>query len=438
MFDATGTTIATAGVNAFHQVRYEFSFGDDRGQTWPISGQPKNIQRGGPLAAHVFDQPGTYTVRVRATAPNGAYSDSTVSITVQSADAAYSGAKTVCVSTSANYAGCPAGAVQQTALPTEYSGKRVLLRRGETFGQVSVRYEDDNVQVGGFGSGTAKPRVNRVTVGSGMTPTSGNFPDDITVMDLDIANGIGHTGPGSRLFFYRNDLDDASATANNSIEVGAAIGYFANQDPNRKVPADQYYNAHEIFVVENRVIGSTENDTVPRGNFYGSGSRMAFLGNDMGSAFQHTVRLFSAHKTVMQHNAIRGRSSDGIRHALKIHSGGLGAYNDNYAISGGTWASSQIVLANNLFGDPQDNNAWTVAIRPQNAGADSGEGIEDVILENNRFVRGLATNTDLLLVGRRLETRGNTRADGGSLAITADNTPYPSLPADWRGPYTLQ
>ncbi|MFZ2256311.1 MAG: hypothetical protein WAW59_07605 [Patescibacteria group bacterium] len=57
------------------------------------------------------------------------------------------------------------------------------------------------------------------------------------------------------------------------------------------------------------------------------------MGNDMGTAQQHTVRLWAMNRGFIAHNALRGRSSDGIRVALKLHSGGFGEYNDNFAIS---------------------------------------------------------------------------------------------------------
>ena len=141
-------------------------------------------------------------------------------------------------------------------------------------------------------------------------------------------------------------------------------------------------------MVENRIIGSTEDDDTPLSNLHGAGARIALLGNEIGRADEHTVRLYNAYKTVIAHNALKGISSHGIRHSLKLHSGGFGDYNDNFSISGGEWAARQIVIANNLFGDATDNNSWTVAIRPQNDRENSGEGIEDVIIENNRFVRG--------------------------------------------------
>ncbi|MEZ5702014.1 MAG: hypothetical protein R3E42_08715 [Burkholderiaceae bacterium] len=116
-------------------------------------------------------------------------------------------------------------------------------------------------------------------------------------------------------------------------------------------------------------------------NLAGEGSRFVILGNDMGTAKQHTVRIWGMHKGFIAHNALRGRSSDGIRVALKVHSGGLGDYSDDYAVSGSTWASRQIVIANNRLGDPSDNNSFTGGASPQNNTDSSREGLEDVIRE---------------------------------------------------------
>jgi hypothetical protein len=424
LFDASATTVSNA--NAFHQLSYQFSFGDDNGQTWAASGQSKNVQVGGPIAAHVFDVPGTYTVRVRASS-SSASSETTVTVTVQSPDSAYSGASTVCVSASANYGGCPSGAATQTALPSSYAGKRVLLRRGESFGAVNIRHADDNVVVGAFGTG-AKPKVQRVGISENAIPVAGQFADDVTVMDLDIASGINHMSSGARHLYYRNDLIQAGG--DNSIHIGGALSYAVSTSG---WAASSFYIPREFFIVENRIVGATTG--TPAYNFYGGGSRLAILGNDMGKAGQHTLRLTGAHKSIVAHNALRGQSSDGIRQALKMHAGGLLAYADNYATTMGKWATSQVVIANNLFGDPNDNNSWTTATAPQNG--TEQEGLEDVIAENNRFYRGSKTNTEMVMVGRRMTTRGNARVDGGALNINNASTLSFNLPADWQGPYWI-
>jgi PKD repeat protein len=431
-FDATGTTSSLSSQHPFHHVRYSFDFGDQRGLNWPISGLSKNVQTGGPLAAHVFDQPGTYQVRVRATDLAGDYSERSINITVLDPSAAYAGTGTICVSAAANYAGCPSGASQVTALPSSatFNGRRVLLRSGETFGSISIQHGSQNVQVGAYGTG-AKPRVNSIVVGTAQ-PTSASFPRNISIMDLNILQRFEQFASMSQLLLYRNTFAPSTSATEGQITIGAALEYIVSH---AALAANQYTQPREIFVVENQLTGSLSNTFL---NMQGSGSRFVILGNDMGTSQQHTLRLFRMHKGLVAHNALRGRSSDGIRHALKIHSGGLGDYNDNYAISGSTWASRQIVIANNLLGDPSDNNSWTGVAGPQNNGENSREGLEDVVLENNVFHRGPNTNTEFILMGRRMTSRGNSRADGGSVNVSQYNNSYQLLPAEWVGPFYYQ
>ena len=432
-FDATGTTSNLASQHPFHHVRYTFNFGDDRGNTWPISGLPKNSQAGGPLAAYVFDMPGTYQVRVRATDQQGGYSESTVTVDVLDPNTVYAGAGTICVSAVANYAGCPAGASQETVLPSSntFNNRRVLLRRGESFGSITVPHGSQNVQVGAFGTG-ANPRVSSVMVGA-LGPPSSAFPRDITIMDLNILNRFEQMVTMSRLLLYRNTFEVPTGEVPVSqIIIASALSYIVD---NHTLPRDQYFQPRELFIVENQVRGSTSN---PFMNMSGEGSRFVIMGNDMGTAQQHTLRIWAMHKGYIAHNALRGRSSDGIRHSLKLHSGGLGDYNDNYGISGRFWASRQIVIANNLLGDPADNNSFTGGASPQNNGPDSREGLEDVVLENNRFIRGVNTNTEFILMGRRMTSRGNTRVDGGPVNINQFGNSYQLLPPEWVGPFYYQ
>lgn len=433
-FDATGTTLAgTNGAHPVHHVRYEFNFGNERGQTWAPSGLNKNTQTGGPIAAHVFDHPGTYTVRVRARDGSGSVSETTLNITVQDPNSVFPGSQTVCVSSSSNFADCPAGAAQQTVLPgsASYSGRRVLLRRGESFGSISIPHGASHVQIGAFGAGSTKPTVSRLSIGT-LSPTSSAFPNDITVSDLSIAGGIEQYVTASRLLFYRNDVGAQGSGLVAQINLASALAYIVQH---HSLPRDQYFQPREIFVVENRVHGSTSNPLV---NMVGEGSRFVILGNDMGTAQQHTVRLYAMHKGFIAHNALRGRSSDGIRVALKLHSGGLGEYHDNYALSGGSWATRQVVIANNRLSDTTDNNSFTGGAGPENNTTESRQGLEDVILENNLFHRGPNTNTEFILMGRRMTSRGNTRADGGVPNINQYNNSYQLLPAEWNGPYYVQ
>ena len=371
--------------------------------------------------------PGTYAVRVRATDANGAYSDATVNITVQDPNTVYAGTKTVCVSPSANYSGCPAGAAQQTGVPITFNGKRVLLHRGESFGAVTVPVDHKAVQVGAFGTGAA-PVVPNVDIGSGNTPTSAVFPDDVTVSDLKVSNQIIQWISASRVLIYRNTIPSTS-NATEQINIGAAFTWFAGG--RSSLSASSFSWPREIFVVENNVTGTTSGP-VAYNLFDGGSSKTAILGNVMGSSQMHTFRFGALNKSVVAHNAVKGKSSDGMRHAIKLHGLGLASYNDSFAVSGGAWASTQVVVANNLIGDATDNNQWTVSLSPENDV--TAEGLQDVIAENNRFVRGANTTYDLVLAGRRLTYRGNTRVDGAAMGVYQGGHAE-ALPASWSGPY---
>jgi len=431
-FDASATSSTLANQHPFHHVRYSFNFGDERGQTWSVSGAQKNVQTGGPIAAYVYDLPGTYTVRVRATDASGNISERTTTVEVQDPNAVYAGTRTVCVSAAAIFTGCPSGASQITTLPNaaSYSDRRVLLRRGETFGNIEIPHASQNVQVGAFGTG-ARPRVNNILVGA-LNPPNSSFPRDITIMDLNVLGHFEQFVTMSRLLLYRNVFDAPTLDFRVAqINIASALAYIV---PRSSMPANQFIQPRELFVVENQARGSTSN---PLMNMVGEGSRFVIMGNDFGTAQQHTVRLYAMHKGYIAHNALRGRSSDGIRVALKLHSGGLGDYSDNYAVSGSTWASRQVVIANNRLGDTTDNNSFTGGASPQNNGPNSREGLEDVVLENNVFFRGANTNTEFILMGRRMTSRGNTRADGGAPNINQFGT-YQLLPAEWVGPFYYQ
>lgn len=434
MFDATRTT-APAKMDAFSEINYTFDFGDDRKLTWPHSGQPRNTQSGAPLAAHVFDVPGTFTVRVRAQTKEGAASEATVTIKVEDPDVVFSGERTICVSPTRQYAGCPAKAVRETRLPASLATKRVLLNRGESFGPLSINRNSDTILIGSYGTGH-KPIVQQVLINAGQF--NGKFVDDLVIMDLAITEGINQYGTGSRHLYYRNDL--TTAGGNNSIVIGHALDYLAQRNPKARMQ-----NPREIFVVDNVIRGQVNSAQRPFNNIEGQGAFIAIMGNDVSRAEQHSMRLFAVHKGVVAHNALRGHSlgtgpngtGASIRSTMKIHSGGLQPYADDWSANASRWATSQLVIADNQFGDRENNTSFTAGVAPQDREPGTTEGIEDVVIERNRFIRGPYTNTEMENLGRRITTRKNTRIDGGAPHLSTGR-PSPSLPAEWHGPYFRQ
>jgi PKD domain len=425
LFDATATSpmSKTNTIDLFRQVKYAFNFGDERGEVWPVSNVSKNVQTGGPIAAHVFTVPGTYDVSVTTTEPLGTISTKTVSITVQDPAVVYAGTKTVCVSAVSDFAGCPTGAAKATSLPNVMNGLRVLLHTGESFGDINLQDGNTGVTVSSYGTG-AKPTVATVGVGS-WRPATTNFANDITVMNLNVAGNVTQS-IGSRVLFYRNTL--TSTNPNNSGLYFGNIGYWAGGDPYRQVPASAFQHAREIFVVENSITSTPSGAII---GIYGDGANVAVLGNTLGSFQQHNMRLVKTYRSIVAHNELRGVSADGIRHALKVHSGGLTPYNPSYSVSGDSWATRDLVIANNKFGSAGDNNPWTVAICPQNDQV--AEGVERVMINNNTFVKGGATVQSLSLGGRLMTYRDN--AVVGTTSLSEGTCHVGGLPADWNGPY---
>lgn len=433
LFDATQTTAVGISI-PFHQLRYDFNFGDDRGLTWSISGKLKNTQSGAPLASHVFDLPGTYTVSVRVTDPaTNKYGNATVTITVTDPDVVFGGTNTICVSGTSNFTGCPSGAVQRTTLPASYANKRVLLRRGETFATVNLSGTDDNVIVAPFGTG-AKPRVERVFLGGNNTVAA--WPDEVTVMDLNIRDGFGVLVTGSRLLLYRCDMTDPDTE---KIDIGTALGYYVD---NGTLATSQYYWPREVFLVENNALGDTNNDSLPLMVVMGFFNEAAILGNTFNRATQHTLRAWSGYKAILAHNSIGGEHyaspTPGIRAAVKFHSNGVNPYNDNLGVSGREIASRYLISADNRYGSVDYPGSWTVGFGPQNNDIGTIEGIEDLIMERDHFIRGPYTSQDTHNVVRRATVRDQTVEGGVPLLMhqlsTSDWSGDPGM-LPWIGPY---
>jgi hypothetical protein len=180
-FDATATTSAISSDKPFFDLLYQWDFGDSNAGNWSTSGLPKNKASGG-VAGHVFERPGTYSVRLTVTDRNGRTSTVTHAITVDDPEAVW-GKKTACISSTGNFSGCPAGATHTTssafgsALTSALNAgsRRILLRRGDTFtgGAYSGPRDAPMVHVGAFGDAAARPRID-LTSGGGPEAALGS------------------------------------------------------------------------------------------------------------------------------------------------------------------------------------------------------------------------------------------------------------------------
>ncbi len=423
-FDATGTTDSDSGVDTFRQLGYRFSFGDAQSGTWTYSGLSRNEQIGGPLAAHVFDRAGTYTVQVTARNGAGAVSTASVTITVQSADEAFAGNRTVCLSRSSDFSGCPSGAQQTTASswPTFQNNYRYLLRAGQDFtslGTMRLATSSGNglsdVQVSSFGSG-AKPITGEIRVDSGDAGDTA-WPRRLTVANLDARHILQYRG-GFDLLFYRNDI-----VRGGSIWLADAFDWFLENQP-----GSSWRNPENNFIVEN-VINPNYAVDGPTGR----GTRLVMMGNSVDRTEQHNARLWQSHKAVVAHNSLTGRIGDPYRHTLKMHSRGTDAIQSTLTLRRAQrQRSSEIVIADNRLGSDSSNINWLGATSPQN-GVEA-EGLEKVIWEDNQFRYGTNYARDISWAGRNMTERGNRNMTANRAASVGPGHDE-ALPADWRGPY---
>lgn len=432
-FDAVGTT-SSAVSDPFRQVLYTFDYGDSGAGTWATNGLSKNSDAGGPISAHVFETPGTYTVRVIAN--DGTSSDQkTVTITVLDPEVFYAG-KTICVSTDGSTGWGPAGATYTTTIPdlsmnSPYSGYRILFKRGQDFSAnaASSIYITTNVQdvcIGAAGSG-ANPVLQTVQIGNSrpQPATPVIWPDRIVVSDITMTAGYTAGGFGSHHLFLR--CTNASAT--DPCNIGWQT-YWIYDDTYRYIPLDQWVLPHFHFIVDCHHPGGSAQSY----NVYGMGCNASILGSTFDAVQYHNVRLTEAYKTIVAHNAAVGICTDPSFHTLKVHGGSLNDFPGNLTSANSRdWASRYVVVQNNKFGSTGCPYYWVVALCPQNDG--SAEGVEDFLVIGNEFVRNTAmegSQVDLILGGRRLTQYSNTGSTGTFNTSTGHTG---SLPAEWLGPY---
>jgi PKD repeat protein len=399
-FDASGTT-SPATSKPFHELRFQWDFGDPGSGTWAHSGRIKNTATG-PMAGHVFEEPGTYTVRVTVQDGDGNASTEQVTVEVDDPDEVFAGANTICFSSEGDFTGAPSGAqrITTTSLSTVIqqaaAGRRLLLRRGETWSTSSTL--DLNVPgpgiIGSFGPGD-RPLI-RMTGDAIIFRLSGQNPrlNDWRLMDMQIdgmdapdSRAVRSNGTCTQILLLRLSARDV----HNGFSFNTSqIDYWFNQGDTRHVLYDQ------MSIVEctvNRVTGG--------GGGNGSmlaGRRVLFLGNtyDDTREAEHVMRLPHLDRAVLSHNDLRRPAT--TKHVVKMH----GPPMDSPGVGQGEYTQKVLFSHNTLQGD---NTAWTLATGPEDNHTD--QRVRDVLLEGNYFLSGVGTQVAMYLAGESMTVRNN-------------------------------
>lgn len=398
-FDTAGTTSASTD-RPFLDLAYCWDFADpDSGSFTMTTGHSRN-QAKGPVAAHVFEKPGTYKVTVSARDRQGRVATRAIEIRVDDPSTVFAGAATTCFSSSGNFSGCPAGAGQQTI--TSFggldrhvaSGKRLLLRRGDTFAgdaKISVNVPGPG-SIGAYGTGE-RPRILLSTDAIAVSAREPNF-SDWRIADLDFhgqsaaAEVLSVDGRASELTVLR--VRGASVGA--GIGAGLSIIDHWNADG---------YPGHDV--IDGFFIQDSEfRDLVGgQGRTLGfiAGHRLVMLGNVWRNALggEHVLRTTWVDRGVFSNNDM-GEAPAG-KHVWKLHAPDF----NGKGISAGKY-SERIVISDNVFRSTGPHD-WTVAISPQNA--DKDERIRNVVFERNLFLPGPEAVIALIVSGTDMVVRDN-------------------------------
>lgn len=420
-------TASTSVDGVFHSREYTWTYGDTEAGSWGTSGLSKNTDKG-PVAAHVFETAGTYTVTLTVKNSSGEeIGTDTETITVADPDTTYTGTLTTCVNKVGDdtWTGCPSGAshvnsddlTSASVINAAQTGERLLLKRGSSWtlsGLPAWPNSTGPTTIGAYGTCTTPDALGICSNAPAISGSSGfidiGYNRDFRIMDLAYTGEF--TG-GSNLtdfdqcLFLRLNISNAPA--------GAGLGW-SHWNSASGIIRDQ------LGVVSSRVYNSAHYGV------YVGGERLAVLGNIFNrTGDTHLLRVWQLYRGVIAHNQLTGtnyNSAEG-RSALKLHGpDDVTEDPEHCAETAGTAClrnyTALSVVSNNTFGG---SGPYPVGISPQSAAADTQ--ITDIIFEKNRIIddygESYTNQTRSLLLGGRYFSVRNNIIDGSSANF------------DWRG-----
>ncbi len=415
-FDTRGTR-AEGTTRPFHDLSYCWSFGDPTARPFATTARSSNDAKG-PVAGHVFETPGTHHVTLTVRDPQGRTAALGVDIVVDDPNEIFAGARTVCLSDTEDFRGCPEGAshVKGTNLgeslgPEVQPGRRLLLRRGGRFaGSLRVNVHGPGT-IAAFGAETApKPRIEgykETFALSGEEPSLSDWRlSDLEVSGNEDTRAVIVNGKASNLLVLR-------LTA---IGVGTAVVASDSIIDYWNKNGSKGHDVTDVLAIQ----GSDLRDV--RGgqghNLVGAAAhRFMLLGNTIRNSTggEHLVRTSLLDRAVFSDNDLG--EAPRPRHLLKMHAGAF----SRPGIAEGKY-TEQIVISENIFRGTGGHD-WSVVIGPQNDKSD--ERIRDVLVERNLFLPGPGVQVALMLFGSDITVRdnifnrghGNTCIGGGTRGI---------------------
>lgn len=421
-FDATGTTHTDASKNPFHDLEYQWDFDFNNAEglgNWSTGSRvsARKIAQG-PVAAHVYEKPGIYWVKVTIKDGNPAnnVTDDCIQIAVLHPDIVYSGTKTVCVDdVGVPGAGCPAGALPVTnadfcaAVTTHIGqGKRVLFNGAKTFSCAGGTTVSANGPwtIGTYpvvfgGGGKAKISTNQAAggvIGVGAGP--GIFPTDGRIMNLEITGSVPAPNPVASIAGVGN-MDQLTLLRLNIHDIGDGPAFIINN-------ANKPGNTHiwdQLAIVENAIQSISGGGG--RHGVYAFASRFMLLGNQintMTNGTEHLVRLDYLGSAAITNNSLTNGPADKETIAIRgTEQNSAGSTYAQYVLPFSSPTNKVVVADNELTVD----SAYGLNVGPANDTI--VVRVQDVISERNfyRAVPGITACSGGVCANAAVRTKAN-------------------------------
>ncbi len=365
---------------AFRTQVVHWNFGDEGAGRWSTTNGNKNTHTG-PIAAHVFETPGTFVTTATTVGPDGEDLTQTATIVVSDPDEVFAGESTVCISRTADFDGAPPGCneVETTDLDVVRSyiqpRARVLFRRGESWPlprPLVINVAGPGL-IGAFGEGE-DPIFNPTTTAISFGDRSPLTANDWRITDLQFvgdgasAGGIGIGVQTSDLLLHKLTVRNV----HNAVSAGDSILSYWNGEG--EGPHDMHDGLTLSELDVRGIVGGNGGNGV-----YIVGRRLAVMGchfEDSTEA-EHVWRMPHVEKGLLTQNDV-ARAAVG-KHLLKLH----GPRFDDGLLGNGQY-TERVQISDNIFRAGVE--AWPVAIGPQNEAND--ERLRDIVLERNQFIAG--------------------------------------------------
>jgi hypothetical protein len=356
-FDAVGTTsgVYRPADGDYPAVRYAWDFGDSQSGNWTSDGKSKNKALGH-LAAHVYDQPGRYTVTLQITAPNGQQYSYSQTIDVQ----AFSGT-TYYVAASGNDLnnGLSESAPLRTfekAMSFAKTNTRIRFKRGDSWNTsygASINAAGPGL-VDSYGSGA----LPKITANNNLIAVFKVQGKDWRIADLNI---IGPADPAAQGSAVDAGVDNTQWLLLERLKVQ---GFYCGFTNGWWIPPEKH--DHNFFV-DCELFGSSN-----KAMFIGS-DRLVVMGCYMHDTQSHILRIWHAVKGLVVHNKLQD-PLNAIGSVIKLHNAV-----EIPNLVDGRW----IIISDNII----RGHTWDVTVGTQNA--TSYEVVRDVLVERN-YVTAIA------------------------------------------------